>query len=171
MPKILLIDGEWEFDSVYIEFSGLRNTEFHKHIEVPIDAETGDYHFHFSVTDMEGSQTVFEDEVEILWDKWGIPHIFAKSIEDAYFTQGYVHARHRLWQMEQFRRLTSGRLSEISGEVTLDMDKHYKSIGLNRIAKTCSDRLKKESENEQLHLLESYINLNKYPRPEGPVFG
>ena len=64
--KILLSDGEWEFDSVYTEFSGLRNTEFHKHIEVPIDAETGDYHFHFSVTDLEGYQTVFEDEVEIL---------------------------------------------------------------------------------------------------------
>jgi len=64
--KILLFDGEWEFDSVYTEFSGLRNTEFHKHIEVPIDAETGDYHFHFSVTDLEGYQTVFEDEVEIL---------------------------------------------------------------------------------------------------------
>ncbi|MFX1315347.1 MAG: penicillin acylase family protein [Promethearchaeota archaeon] len=98
-----------------------------------------------------------ENEVEILWDKWGIPHIFAKSIKDAYFTQGYIHSRHRLWQMEQFRRLTSGRLSEISGEVTLDMDKHYKIIGLHRIAKTCSERLKKEPENEQLYLLESYI--------------
>ncbi|MFX1410311.1 MAG: penicillin acylase family protein [Promethearchaeota archaeon] len=98
-----------------------------------------------------------EDEVEILWDKWGIPHIFAKSIKDAYFTQGYIHARHRLWQMEQFRRLTSGRLSEISGDSTIDMDKHYKIIGLHRIAKICSERLKKERQNEQLPLLESYI--------------
>ena len=36
--------------------------------------------------------------VEILWDKWGIPHIYAKSINDAYFAQGYVHASHRLCQ-------------------------------------------------------------------------
>lgn len=64
--NILLSNEEWEFDSVYTEFSGLKNTEFHKHIEIPIGAETGHYHFHFSVTDMEGYQTVFEDEVEIL---------------------------------------------------------------------------------------------------------
>lgn len=63
---IVLDEGEWEFDSVYTEFAGLKNTEFHKHIEIPLDAETGHYHFHFAVTDMEGYQTVFEDEVEIL---------------------------------------------------------------------------------------------------------
>ncbi len=70
------------------------------------------------------------DKIEILWDNWGIPHIFAKSIEDAYFAQGYVHAHHRLWQMEIFRRLTTGELSELIGEATLDSDKHYKIIGL-----------------------------------------
>lgn len=64
--KTRLSEGEWEFDSVYTEFSGLKNTEFHKHIEVPPDAEAGHYHFHFSVTDLEGYQTVYEDEVEIL---------------------------------------------------------------------------------------------------------
>ncbi len=98
-----------------------------------------------------------KEEVEILWDKWGIPHVFAKSIEDAYFTQGYIHARHRLWQMEQFRRLTSGTLSEITGDVTLDLDKHYRIIGLHRIAKFCSERLQKEPNNEQFYLLKSYI--------------
>ena len=57
---------EFEFDSVYTEFSGLLNAEFHKHIEIPAEAELGDYHFHFAVIDMEGYQTVFEDEVEIV---------------------------------------------------------------------------------------------------------
>ncbi len=63
---ILLSEGEWKFDSIYTEFSGLRNTGFHKHIDVPQSAESGHYHFHFSVTDLEGYQTVYEDEVEIL---------------------------------------------------------------------------------------------------------
>ena len=108
---------------------------------------------------IEGSETIegIKEEVEILWDKWGIPHIFAHSIEDAFFTQGYIHSRHRLWQMELFRRLTTGELSELSGEDTLDMDKHYLTIGLHRIAKDCAEKLLKEPNNEQLRLLESYI--------------
>ena len=57
--------GEWEFDTVYTEFSGLKNTVFHEHIEIPEDATPGEYHFHFAVIDMEGYQTVYEDEVTI----------------------------------------------------------------------------------------------------------
>jgi len=98
-----------------------------------------------------------KEEVEILWDKWGIPHIYANSIYDAYFAQGYIHARHRLFQMEQFRRLTTGELSEMTGEGSLDSDKHYKIIGLHRIAKACVERLKNDPTNEQLSLLESYV--------------
>ncbi|MFX0187043.1 MAG: penicillin acylase family protein [Candidatus Hodarchaeota archaeon] len=107
----------------------------------------------------EGSESLegIKEEVEILWDKWGIPHIYAKSLEDAYCAQGYIHARHRLWQMELFRRLTTGEISELTGNVTLDMDKHYKIIGLHRIARNCVERLLKEPDNEQLQLLQSYI--------------
>ena len=67
---------------------------------------------------MEGSETLtgLKEKVEILWDKWGIPHIYGHSIEDIYFSLGYIHARHRLWQMELLRRLTAGELSEITGE-------------------------------------------------------
>ena len=57
---------EWEFDTAYTKFSGLRNTLFHEHIEIPGDADPGNYHFHLTVTDMEGYQTVFEDELELL---------------------------------------------------------------------------------------------------------
>lgn len=59
-------EGEWEVDTVYTEFSGLKNTKFHEHLEVPVTAEAGEYHFYFKVTDMEGYQTVYEDEIEIL---------------------------------------------------------------------------------------------------------
>ncbi len=58
-------EGEWEVDTTYTKFSGLKNTTFHEHIEIPMDAEPGDYHFHFEVTDMEGYQTVIEEELEI----------------------------------------------------------------------------------------------------------
>jgi penicillin amidase len=106
-----------------------------------------------------GSEKVegIQDEVEILWDKWGIPHIYANSVEDAYFAQGYIHASHRLWQLEFFRRVTSGRLSEIVGESTVDRDKHYRIIGLQRIAKQCAANLRKDPNNEILQGLNSYV--------------
>jgi hypothetical protein len=59
-------EGEWEVDTTYTEFSGLKNTIFHEHIDVSEHAETGHYHFHFIVTDMEGRQASVEDEIEIL---------------------------------------------------------------------------------------------------------
>ncbi len=63
-----------------------------------------------------GSEKVkeIEEEVEILWDNWGIPHVYAKSLNDVYFTQWYLNSRHRLWQMETYRRLISGERSQIT---------------------------------------------------------
>jgi hypothetical protein len=63
--SMTLGDGEWEVDTTYTEFSGLKNTTFHKHIDIPEYADTGHYHFHFIVTDMEGQQTTIEEELEI----------------------------------------------------------------------------------------------------------
>lgn len=106
-----------------------------------------------------GSEKVkgIQEEVEILWDKWGIPHIYAKSANDVYFAQGYIHASHRLWQLEFFRRVSSGELSEIVGEATLNRDKHYRIIGLHRIAKKCAQNLRKNPSNEILLGLNSYV--------------
>lgn len=59
-------EDHWEVDSIYTKFSGLRNTTFHEHLDVPLDAETGHYHVHFLVTDMDGYQTSFEDEIEVM---------------------------------------------------------------------------------------------------------
>ena len=58
-------DNEWEFDHTYTEFQGLKNTNFHKHIEIPLDAEPGEYHFHFKVIDMEGYTAEIEEDLEI----------------------------------------------------------------------------------------------------------
>lgn len=56
----------WEADTVYTNFEGLKNTSFHEHLEIPAEASAGHYHFHFVVTDMEGNQSTYEDEIEIL---------------------------------------------------------------------------------------------------------
>lgn len=52
---------------------------------------------------------------EILIDKWGIPHIYAQNLGDAYFLQGFSAARDRLWQIDHWRRRGLGLLSEVYG--------------------------------------------------------
>jgi len=57
-----LYEGEWEVDTTYTKFSGLKNTTFHEHIDVPVNAPIEAYHLHIIVVDMEGNTTEFEEE-------------------------------------------------------------------------------------------------------------
>lgn len=72
--------------------------------------------------------------VDVIRDRWGVPHIFAQSTHDLFFAQGYVHAQDRLWHMEFNRRIASGRLSEIFGDATLTEDRFLRTVGLRRAA-------------------------------------
>lgn len=59
------------------------------------------------------SQTVagLEAPAEILIDRWGISHIYAQSVRDAFFLQGYNVARDRLWQIDLWRKRGLGLLA------------------------------------------------------------
>jgi penicillin amidase len=61
--------------------------------------------------------------VEVLRDKFGIPHIYARSEDDLFFAQGYVQAQDRLFQMELWRRQTQGRLAELLGPSYVERDR------------------------------------------------
>jgi len=77
----------WEFDSTYTEFNGLKNTTFHKHIDIPSDIAAGDYHFHFTVTDLDGNQTLIEQAIEIKYPEDSIaPEIAIASVPDSTLT-------------------------------------------------------------------------------------
>jgi penicillin amidase len=73
-------------------------------------------------------------EVTVVRDDWGIPHIYASNTEDLFFAQGYVHAQDRFWQMEFWRRIGLGRLSEILGEPALEQDRFIRTVGWHRAA-------------------------------------
>lgn len=64
-----------------------------------------------------------------LRDKHGIPHIYARNKHDLLVAQGFIHAQDRLWQMETFRRVVSGRLSEFAGEGRVDLDTFCRMLG------------------------------------------
>ncbi len=72
--------------------------------------------------------------VEILFDAYGVPHVYARDVEDAWLAVGFLHGRERLWQMELYRRASGGRLSEILGPTTLRVDKRFVGLGLRRAA-------------------------------------
>lgn len=60
---------------------------------------------------------------EIVIDRWGIPHIYAKSARDAFFLQGWNAARDRLWQIDLWRKRGLGRLSASLGPAYVAQDR------------------------------------------------
>ncbi|HUL55525.1 MAG TPA: penicillin acylase family protein, partial [Usitatibacter sp.] len=97
--------------------------------------------------------------VEILRDKDGIPHIFARSEHDGWFAMGYVHAQDRLWQMDFQRRIAQGRLSEILGERAFDTDRLMRTLGIARVA----DRIVAHADAQTRANLEAYAaGVNAY---------
>lgn len=83
--------------------------------------------------------------VEILVDSLGVPHVWASSQADALFAQGWLHVRDRLWQMEMFRRVSQGRLSELFGEPTVATDRLLRTLGLARAGARSVDVLDPET--------------------------
>ncbi len=69
-------------------------------------------------------------KVEVVYDDLLVPHIFAENKEDVVRVQGYVTAQHRLWQMDIATRKASGRLSEVLGERTLNIDRMARRRGM-----------------------------------------
>jgi len=74
------------------------------------------------------------EEVKIIIDEWGVPHVFAQNEKDLFFACGYMHARERMWQMELTRRAGFGKLSEIFGKRTLERDRFMRNLGLKEAA-------------------------------------
>ena len=72
--------------------------------------------------------------MEIIRDRWGVPHVYAHSLADLMFAFGYVQAQDRLWQMEFHRRLGSGTLSEVVGRQALEVDQLNRCLGFRRLA-------------------------------------
>jgi penicillin amidase len=83
-----------------------------------------------ALSPVDGTVTVtgLKAPVDVLRDRWGIPHIYAQSTEDLYFAQGYVMAQDRLWQMEMWRRGAEGRLAEVLGAAALPRDRQARLL-------------------------------------------
>lgn len=65
----------------------------------------------------------FRAPVDVIRDRWGIPHIYAQNADDLFMAQGFVIAQDRLWQMDMWRRQREGRLAEILGPQAAERDR------------------------------------------------
>jgi penicillin amidase len=70
-----------------------------------------------------------EQPVTVVRDVAGIAHIRADTVHDLFMAQGFVHAQERMWQMEVWRHIGAGRLSELFGESQLDTDRFIRTLG------------------------------------------
>ncbi|KPP87795.1 MAG: penicillin amidase [Rhodobacteraceae bacterium HLUCCO07] len=74
--------------------------------------------------------------VEIVRDHSNVPHVFSDDDAGVFYGLGYAHAQDRLWQMMVMRRTAQGRLSEVFGARTLDIDKLMRRFDLYRLARS-----------------------------------
>ena len=94
--------------------------------------------------------------VKVVWDERQVPHVFAENTYDVYFAQGFLTARHRLWQMEFQTHVAAGRVSEIIGSKAIEFDRKQRRRGLLRAAEQTINFMDK---NPETHLiLQAYAN-------------
>jgi Protein related to penicillin acylase len=69
-----------------------------------------------------------QKNVEILRDRWGVPHIYAQTEEDLFFAQGYITAKDRLFQIDLWRRIGTGKLAEALGPSAIARDRLARAV-------------------------------------------
>ncbi|MES2210318.1 MAG: penicillin acylase family protein [Chloroflexota bacterium] len=78
-------------------------------------------------------------------DENGILQIVASDPHDLFVAQGYAHAQERMWQMEVWRHIGSGRLSELFGSVSLEQDRFIRTIGWRQAAQADLDAMPQDA--------------------------
>ena len=81
--------------------------------------------------DISGRVTIpgLDGDVEIIRDDGGVPHIYASSRHDLFLAEGYVHAQDRFWQMDTWRHIGAGRISEMFGKDQVETDSFLRVMG------------------------------------------
>ncbi len=112
--------------------------------------------------------------VEVRTDEYGIPHIFAQNETDLFFAQGYITARERMFQMDMTRLAGRGELSTVLGDMMLDTDKFFRTVGFYRAAEAeyaNMDPGARKIVDDYTRGVNAYINSAKYLPSEYTILG
>ena len=99
----------------------------------------------FPQTDGELKVAGLDSAVDVYRDNMGIPHIYASTTHDLFFTQGYVHAQDRFWQMDSWRHIGSGELSKMFGSGQVETDSFLRTLGWRQTAEAEWEQISPES--------------------------
>lgn len=107
------------------------------------------------------TMTSLSEDTSCYFDEYGVPHIYANNEIDAIKVLGYLHAKERLWQMELMRRIAPGKLSEILGADTLEIDEFFAHLGIEEHNKRLAEQLLQDP--TILELANAYVEgVNHY---------
>jgi penicillin G amidase len=84
-------------------------------------------------------------KTSVYFDERLVPHVFAEQEDDAYFVQGYLHAKFRLFQMELQTYSAAGRASEVVGEIALKHDREFRRLGMVYAAEIAMKQMDKSA--------------------------
>ncbi len=100
-------------------------------------------------------------QVEIVRDRWGIPHIFAVREVDAFFGAGYAAAEDRLLQMDLLRRRARGRLAEVFGADWVTSDRKFR---VTQVGRFCTEAAANSPAEIRSYLRAYAAGVNAYMR-------
>lgn len=101
------------------------------------------------------------DSVDVRFDTFAVPHIYAKNETDAYYALGYVHAQERLFHMELLRRLAKGELAEILGPKLKSTDSFFRTLRLKQFGKVYIQKADKTT--QAFNISQAYLDgINHY---------
>ena len=85
------------------------------------------------------------EPAEVYLDDRLVPHVFAGNDADAFYLQGYLHAKFRLWQMEFQTYAAAGRVSELIGPRALNYDREKRRLGMGYAAEKAVVAMEQDS--------------------------
>lgn len=103
------------------------------------------------------------EQVDVYFDPWAVPHIYARNEADAYFALGYVHAQERLFQMEIMRRIGAGRMAEILGKKLVKTDRLFRTIGIAQSARRSVEKFFSDTNRPYQKAVRAYLaGVNRF---------
>jgi penicillin amidase len=122
---------------------------------------------HRAFPDVDGEVAIagLRAPVEVVRDDMGVAHIYADNQHDLFMAQGYVHAQERFWQMDFWRHIGAGRLSEMFGDTQVETDVFLRTMGWHDVAAAQYA----EAKPEDRAVMEAYADgINAYLSSRSP---
>ena len=111
------------------------------------------------------SQLSLSEDVEVFFDDYGVPSVFAENDSDMFKVAGYIGARDRLFQMAFMKYAYKGQLSLVVNDTLFAEDRFLRTLGFEKTAKKTFDKVPPEI---MKHLEDTCYGINAYVESLSP---